>query len=187
MPFDEHDVAVAANQLRHFVQQPRRFRRELRLPRREQQLPADGRLPAGADRLRFIVNAGGRLARDRAFSAVARALHRVERLELFHQQVDVDRVLALRVGDVAERVPDRRHLLDPIAVQDGHRLLGPRLEHPQDDEQPHHAHDQIGEREDPLGALFALVLFALAGRFGHAGQRSGFRVQGSGRRDRALR
>jgi hypothetical protein len=84
-------------------------------------------------------------------------------LELFEQELHVHGVVAHRVGDVTERLADRADDAQQLRVRHGPlRRIRPGLEDPEDHEQPHHAHDQIGEREDPLGAFFALDLFALA-------------------------
>src|SRR5947209_1630530 len=48
------------------------------------------------------------------------------------------------------------------------RIARVGLQHPEDDEESHHEHDEIGEGEDPLGAFLALTgFFAMTGFLSH--------------------
>ena len=136
------------------------------LPGVEQQPPADAGLLAVADLGDFRVGALGALALDLRLPALARAHVRAELLELAHAG---SRCRPGRCSSGSGTYPNASRIAASTLIISSLGLLlvlglRPGLEHPQDHEQPHHAHDEIGQREDPLRALFTdlvgVALFA---------------------------
>ena len=79
----------------------------------------------------------------------------------------IDRVSAVWIRLIIERLADRDHDFHHLRVPIRSAFLGPWLEHPEDHEQTHHAHDEIGQREDPLGAFFTDLVGVTFAALGH--------------------
>lgn len=124
---------------------------------------------AGADGLHFALGALCALGFDGGVPAFGGGMGDVEQAHDFN----IDRIGGAGIGAVAEADADLGDDVDgEIAVGLAFFSSG-GFEHPEDDEKAHHEHDEIGEREDPLGTFFAFSGFAFAFGFGHFDSQDG--------------
>jgi len=125
-------------------------------------------LRATADGEDFGLVSFGAFAFEAGIAAVAGAFHGLEFFEFFSEAVEVDFIGVLGVWDEAEVIAGGGDDFGELFVIVGGVCgAGCRFEDPEDDEEAHHEHDEVGEGEDPFGAFFAFGGFAFAGFFGH--------------------